>query len=67
MPACGTRQSFKATDPSTALSICITDNQRRNMTISGSDSRTRSGSSFPPDDLMRILIAARSNDQNLPL
>src|SRR6202035_5369263 len=40
--------------------------QRRNMTISGSDSRTKSGSSIPPDDLMRILIAARSNDQNLP-
>jgi quercetin dioxygenase-like cupin family protein len=36
------------------------------MTISGSDSRTKSGSSIPPDDLMRTLIAARSNDQNLP-
>jgi quercetin dioxygenase-like cupin family protein len=36
------------------------------MTISGSDSRTKGGSSIPPDDLMRILIAARSNDQNLP-
>src|ERR1700677_2835516 len=36
------------------------------MTISGSDSRTKSGSSIPPDDLMRILIAARSDDQNLP-
>src|SRR5580658_1649366 len=66
MPARGTRQSLKATDPSTALSICITDNQRRNMTNSSSDSRTKSGSSIPPDDLMRILIAARSNDQNLP-
>src|SRR5271156_5658974 len=66
MPACGTRQSFKAANASTSLSICITDDQRRNMTISGFDSRTKSGSSIPPDDLMRILIAARSNDQNLP-
>jgi mannose-6-phosphate isomerase-like protein (cupin superfamily) len=65
MPACGTRQRLKATDPSTALSIGITDNQTRNMTISVSDSRTKSGSSIPPDDRMRTLIAARSNDQDV--
>src|ERR1700735_4181357 len=66
MPAHGARLSFKATDSLTALSICITDNQRRNMTNRSSDGRTKSGSSIPPDDLMRILIVARSNDQNLP-
>ena len=36
------------------------------MTNRSSDGRTKSGSSIPPDDLMRILIVARSNDQNLP-
>src|ERR1700694_327893 len=36
------------------------------MTNSSSDSRTKSGSSIPPDDLRRSLVAARSNDQNLP-
>src|SRR3984893_18111957 len=36
------------------------------MTNSSSDSRTTSGSSVPPDDLKRCLVAARSNDQNLP-
>jgi mannose-6-phosphate isomerase-like protein (cupin superfamily) len=36
------------------------------MTNSSSDSRTKSGSSIPPDDLRRSLVAARSIDQNLP-
>src|ERR1700676_5278643 len=36
------------------------------MTNSSSDSKTKSGSSIPPDDLRRSLVAARSNDQNLP-
>jgi len=36
------------------------------MTNSSSDSRTKSGSSIPPDDLRRSLVATRSNDQNLP-
>src|ERR1700732_218996 len=36
------------------------------MTNSSSDSRTTSGSSVPPDDFKRCLVAARSNDQNLP-
>src|SRR6202790_1613357 len=36
------------------------------MTNSSSDSRTKSGSPILPDDLRRSLVAARSNDQNLP-
>src|SRR5271155_2388538 len=36
------------------------------MTNSSSDSRAKSGSSIPPDDLRRSLVAARSNGQNLP-
>jgi quercetin dioxygenase-like cupin family protein len=36
------------------------------MTDSSSDNRTKSGSSIPPDDLRRSLVAAGLNDQNLP-
>jgi quercetin dioxygenase-like cupin family protein len=36
------------------------------MTNSSSDSRTKSGSSIPFDNLRRGFVAARSNDQNLP-
>jgi quercetin dioxygenase-like cupin family protein len=36
------------------------------MTNGSSDSRTKSGSSIPPDDLRRSLVAARPNKQNLP-
>jgi quercetin dioxygenase-like cupin family protein len=46
--------------------LLLTDKQRRNMTNNSSDSITKSGSSCPPDDLRRSLVAARSNDPNLP-
>jgi quercetin dioxygenase-like cupin family protein len=66
MLAHGTGQDFKASDSSTAASISLIDNQRRNMAKSNSDSKIKSGSSIPPDDLRRNLVAARSNDQSLP-